>query len=871
MSALRLLAPESTSPLPLAEAMKRYIAPWVIPDQYSGLTETAAYEVDKRAPQGLLETIAVVTEQGPEQRHALIDRRNLWMLYPVELDHLLDTFSLPAETVSRMVAYAERAFQYPPSFCLGKKSLLGDFYNYIQACRDHLQEYRKLRNKTQAITSSYCNEKSLAVPMDAGEKIFQLEWLEASYDSIIAHLREFGSAFIENFFKGKPALECLAFRPLRDQGEHGLIELQKGSGALGVWLYEKEIRGLAWLDHNRLQSLDGFRFREANGQRQYFFTQDALTPYSSLTRQQDLQAEFFEVAFSKRFVGRNSAVQALLRHGEKKARLTRAELDAALPRGISETHLKYVLARLRADGIVVKDMKLDNALDYIAEEGKESSVSGLNLLQIYLSTAAATPLLALEEEVKLVRELDAARNKYHLSLFSIDTVAQMLLSRAKKVADGEMGLGQRFLRKGYSEEDPARLLTKRQAFEQLPRKIGELEELLLKKDQQTSDDGHMRCRKAIAACCDHTLFHYDEIQSAYLSLLSQGDEKLFNGVSINEIASSREACKAGRESSIPEDALPGYIHAAERHLHDPFEFFLSLRALVEQLRSDYDKIINTLMVRNLRLVISIAKKYRGRGIDFLDLIQEGNAGVYKAAERFDYRLGMELHNNERGFRFSTYATYWITQKVKRVVLYGTRTVAVPHDQVGKLQKLYNRVSMLQQKLGRGVTLNDLEEHLGITTTELEYLNSLRQRSPSLDRNFSASDDRNLASFVEDHRNARPEKEAMQHEREARVRAALEMLKGNERSVLYCRLGVAKEAMALTFSHLRGTYTFTLQPGEKLTLEETGKKAGLSRERIRQIGAKAIRMLMHPAYARHLVNLMEDYDDDVSLLERAASR
>jgi RNA polymerase primary sigma factor len=229
-----------------------------------------------------------------------------------------------------------------------------------------------------------------------------------------------------------------------------------------------------------------------------------------------------------------------------------------------------------------------------------------------------------------------------------------------------------------------------------------------------------------------------------------------------------------------------------------------------------------LIKANTRLVVSVAKKYIGRGVPFLDLIQEGNLGLMKAVEKYDYH---------RGFRFSTYATWWIRQTITRSIADQGRTIRVPVHMIDRIRQLYKLTHEMEQRLGRVPTVDELADELGLDEHKVQWMLRVSWLPLSLESPVGDEEDSELGMFVEDEITPTPIQSAYRNMLQEKVDEVLGTLSPREARILRLRFG--------------------LDNGRTYTLEEVGQKFGLTRERIRQIEGKALRRLRHPRRARQL--------------------
>ncbi|GEK89069.1 RNA polymerase sigma factor RpoD [Alkalibacterium putridalgicola] len=293
---------------------------------------------------------------------------------------------------------------------------------------------------------------------------------------------------------------------------------------------------------------------------------------------------------------------------------------------------------------------------------------------------------------------------------------------------------------------------------------------------------------------------------------------------------AKEAEKAKKEEMI---APPGV------KINDPVRMYLKEIGRVDLLSADEEVSLakrieagdtlakQELAEANLRLVVSIAKRYVGRGMSFLDLIQEGNMGLMKAVEKFDY---------EKGFKFSTYATWWIRQAITRAIADQARTIRIPVHMVETINKLVRIQRQLLQDLGREPTPEEIGAEMDLPTEKVRDILKISQEPVSLETPIGEEDDSHLGDFIEDDGATSPADNAAYELLKNELEDVLDTLTDREENVLRLRFG--------------------LDDGRQRTLEDVGKVFGVTRERIRQIEAKALRKLRHPSRSKQLKDFLE---------------
>jgi RNA polymerase primary sigma factor len=250
-------------------------------------------------------------------------------------------------------------------------------------------------------------------------------------------------------------------------------------------------------------------------------------------------------------------------------------------------------------------------------------------------------------------------------------------------------------------------------------------------------------------------------------------------------------------------------------------------------RQQYDAAKRELSAGNLRLVVSIAKKYRNRGLSFLDLIQEGNTGLMRAVDKFEYA---------RGFKFSTYATWWIRQAITRAIADQSRTIRVPVHMIDTMSKVRLVTRELIQELGREPTVEETANRAGLTLDDARVVMKMARQPLSLDQPVGDFDDSYFGEFLEDYRDDDPLYETNQEALKFHIQEAMQTLNYREREILRLRYGLAD--------------------GYAYTLEEVGRIFSVTRERVRQIESKAVRKLQQPYRSKALMSFLDGSTDSI---------
>ena len=333
---------------------------------------------------------------------------------------------------------------------------------------------------------------------------------------------------------------------------------------------------------------------------------------------------------------------------------------------------------------------------------------------------------------------------------------------------------------------------------------------------------------------------YEELANKLKGLDLDGDslDDLYNVFNENSIAVVSEEESDSGAGSVESLLLDDTSLTKDLTINDPVRMYLKEIGqiklltmdeeldLAERIQNGDEQAKNILAEANLRLVVSIAKRYVGRGMLFLDLIQEGNIGLMKSVEKFDV---------SNGYKFSTYATWWIRQAITRAIADQARTIRVPVHMVETINKLARIQRQLTLELNREPTEEELAKKMNVSVEKIREIYKISQEPVSLETPIGEEDDSHLGDFIKDERNLSPEEYATNEMLKDEIAEVLETLTEREEKVIRLRFG--------------------LEDGKSRTLEEVGQLFGVTRERIRQIEAKALRKLRHPSRSRKLKDYM----------------
>jgi len=541
----------------------------------------------------------------------------------------------------------------------------------------------------------------------------------------------------------------------------------------------------------------------------------------------------------------NSPLQPLIDHANQTGMLTFRMVDEHLPdEGGDPTIIDQLVLLLDEKGWdVIEDIPDEEFLPPEQPEltngntreiarslvGPETSVlSSRDPIRMYLSQMGNIPLLTRQREIYLAKQIEITRKRFRRLMLESDFALGIAMDTLEKVHAGELPF-ERTLRTSETEN-----VQKEQILGRMPHNLETLRHLSQqnredfnaicnstnKKEIATIKDRMLRRRRKMCTLCEELSVRTHRLQPLMKRMQQIAERFVELEQHLRKLSRFN-----GRSEELP--LLQREKQELTRMvLESPKEFCDRVKE-IERRHDNWTKAKQKLSGGNLRLVVSIAKKYRNRGLSFLDLIQEGNAGLMRGVEKYEYR---------RGYKFSTYATWWIRQAITRAVADHARTIRIPVHMFQSISTLKAKSEQIRQETGRDPSMEELAQAVGLGVEETERIMKTWKHPISLDTPVGESEDSSFGDFLEDGHEQNPADSAMRQMLRDKIDHVLKSLTYREREIIKLRYG--------------------LGDGYSYTLEETGRIFKVTRERIRQIESKALKKLQHHTRSDHLKGFVD---------------
>lgn len=483
-----------------------------------------------------------------------------------------------------------------------------------------------------------------------------------------------------------------------------------------------------------------------------------------------------------------------------------------------------------------KDISDEEISDLTAKSETGSAIRIDDPIRMYLTQMGKIPLLKRKQEIALAQKIEITRSYFRIKTLQNDYCARNILDLLQQVYNGKMSfdrtikISSNLTKKVIKKRMPANIKTVNKLLELNQRLFGKY---LTAKDYSTRKTNLKRIRRnksKISILLEELSPKTERIQAARIKLYGI-NQKMYQLKDIIEKGPNKDY--TAQDIKEMQKELYGIQDLA---IGTPKQINKGLR-IIDKLFGRYIKAKRALTSPNLRLVVSIAKKYRNKGLSFLDLIQEGNTGLMRAVDKYEYR---------RGYKLSTYATWWIRQAITRAIADHARTIRIPIHIIETRNRVIATIKDLHQELGREPTIEEIANEAEMSIEEIHRVFNIFKHPLSLDRTVGESGDSYFGDFLEAD-DGDPVLSTTQQMLKERVDMVLKTLSYREREIIKLRYGIGKKDGS------DWGYTYTL--------EECGRIFKVTRERVRQVEAKAIRKLQHPVRARKLEGFLDPVNNE----------
>ena len=565
----------------------------------------------------------------------------------------------------------------------------------------------------------------------------------------------------------------------------------------------------------------------------------------------------FKASLGKLSAKTDSLLKSLVEAGKARGYITYEAMNEELPDDFSPENLDSLLMTLDEQGIELVDEATIEAEAPFEEAvapkegegpaapagkgGKKRKPTALEQeleadsrriddpVRMYLTQMGEIPLLTRPQEISLAKKIEMTRMHFRRRVLESDYCMSQAVEILQMVGDGDLpfdrtmkiSTAENLAKETISERLPMNLETVRKLITANQRAWSKANDPAASPSEQRRTTRQIwRRRRRGAKLLEELSLRTSRIQPLMKKLAH-----------ISEKMSELEGAIANAAAN---DTPPEDVAVMREELQGLQDMVLEVPDLLrkrvkatQKVFNDYEQAKRELSGGNLRLVVSIAKKYRNRGLSFLDIIQEGNTGLMRAVDKYEYR---------RGYKFSTYATWWIRQAITRAIADHARTIRIPVHMIETMSRLRNISKRLVQQLGREPSIEEIASEAGMSVSEARRVMKISRHPISLDRPVGESEDSYFGDFIEDESAESPVESAGQEMLKDRIEEVLKTLTYREREIIKLRYGIGDG------------YTYTL--------EEVGRIFKVTRERVRQVEAKAIRKLQHPVRSRRLEGFLD---------------
>jgi RNA polymerase primary sigma factor len=532
-------------------------------------------------------------------------------------------------------------------------------------------------------------------------------------------------------------------------------------------------------------------------------------------------------------------IKTLVHLGQEHGYVTYDDINDVLPDNLSPDDLDALLTKLRSlDVEIVMDQAEAERGDRAKQPAQPEEVEDDSRLEIlddpvrmYMNQMGKVPLLTREQEVEICKKIEEAEVAMKGIIYGLGftakehiAIAEKLLSEPPKERFDRVIVDKKVANREGHLRELRKLIKKLRAFDQ---KVDEKYFNWQKSQQKSRKEKMQRELKKMSTKLQEMFikFYYKQKVVEEMIVVAGNVYEKFQASSRHIVELEAQRTTAERRATI--EAEHAKISTLEQFVRMPREEFIKVFGALKAAADRGLKAKTHMAEANLRLVVSVAKKYTNRGQSFLDLIQEGNIGLMKGVEKFEYR---------RGYKFSTYAIWWIRQAITRSIADQARTIRIPVHMIEIMNKLWRAQKQLTQELGREPTPEELADEMHMPVSRIHALLKMAQQPVSLHAPVGDDGDVSVGDFIEDKSAENPSDVTSYSLLREKLSDVLTTLTERERKILEMRFG--------------------LLDGYERTLEEIGKMYNVTRERIRQIEAKALRKLRHPTRVRHLQGFLE---------------